>query len=76
MSREARRVEITCPKCGRRIATAPEDDLPQGPLVCPGCGARVRAPGKADLLIEEAKQTIKHIAEEVVEPFEKEKKSD
>jgi len=76
MNDEAKRVGITCPRCGRCIASVPENDLPKGHLVCPGCGALVQAPGKADMLIEDAKEKIKDMVEDVIGPSEKEGSAD
>jgi surfactin synthase thioesterase subunit len=68
---DVKRVAIECPQCGHRIATAPEDDLPKGELICPGCGAGVQAPGRSNLLIEEAKEKVKDLVDELVDPSKK-----
>ena len=76
MTDKTKRVVIACPQCGHQIATAPEGDLPRGVLVCPGCGRRFDAPGRPELLIEEAKEKVKDLVEELVEPSKKRKDSE
>lgn len=71
MDDDNKRVVVACPKCGHQIVSAPEDDLPKGQLICPGCGVFVQAPGKSDLLVEEAKDKIKDVVEDLVGPANK-----
>lgn len=68
MSDERERAIIACPRCGHQIATAPEDELPKGKFVCPGCGAALEAPARSDVLVEEAKEKIKVLVEELIDP--------
>lgn len=58
MKSATNRVRISCPKCGDIIATAPENDLPDGDLVCSNCGAVVNAPSRLDMIVEEVKQAV------------------
>lgn len=76
MDDDVKRVVIACPQCGHQIATAPEDDLPKGELVCPGCGAEIEAPGRPAQFIEEAKEKVKDLVEDLVEPSKKRRDED
>jgi DNA-directed RNA polymerase subunit RPC12/RpoP len=73
---DEKRVVIACPQCGHQIATAPEHDLPKGVLVCPGCGNRVEAPTPSEALLEEAREKVKDLVHDLVEPSHKRKDSD
>ncbi len=56
MAPEPKQVEFRCSNCDRVIATFPEGEYPDEPLVCPGCGATVQPPG-----------VLKRISEKVAE---------
>ncbi len=53
MTAKPKQVEFRCSNCDRVIATFPEGEYPEEPLVCPGCGATVQPPGVLKRLSEQ-----------------------
>jgi hypothetical protein len=64
MAGESKQVEFRCSNCDRVIATFPEGEYPEEPLVCPGCGATVQPPGVLKRLTHQIAEKLRGDEEE------------